>query len=48
MHHVGNTVGQQVVLAKRVAPVALHIDDALGVAVGSGQIFADDGKIDLH
>jgi hypothetical protein len=44
-HHVGNAIGQQVIFAKRIAPVALDIDDTLGVAVGPGKVFADAGKI---
>ena len=48
VHHVDDTVGQQVILAKAVAALTFDIDDARSVAIGVGQVFADDGKIDLH
>jgi len=47
-HHVDDAIGQAVVFAKAVAAIALDVDDASGIAVGIGEILADEGKIDLH
>ena len=46
--HIDDAIGQLVVLAKGVAAIVLDIDDALGIAVGPGEILANEGKIDLH